>query len=163
MESKTPFEQLNYVLEKLLHDRDYLDVKEDFFKENVLPEKDEHYLKMILNKLHKDGYIDFMEGEANRKTYIINREAGHNMNIRRNFNGQLFLANGGYVGEYKRKQEKETNRQLYDGRMETTAGNLAEWTKRLAIRTRYLMWATWAVAAGAIGLVVWEIWDSCHK
>lgn len=157
MESNTPLEHLNYVLENTLHDRDYWDVKEAFFRDNVLPENDEYYLKMILNKIHRDGYIDFMTGQVNHKTYVTDREAGANMNIRRNFNGHLFLANGGYVGEHKRNQEKETNRQKYDGRMETYAKNLVTWTQNLANRTKALTDWTRVVGIGAVGLVVWEI------
>jgi len=73
------------------------------------------------------------------------------------FGGIMFINSGGYVGEEKRRIEKEVNESLYREKAETLAKRLADWTETLATRTKSLMIATWAVAVGAIGLVLWEM------
>lgn len=145
---------LDYVLENTLHSRDYWDAKNFFCIDNeVFPEKDEYFLKMALNKIQKDGYIDFIAGER----YVTGQQAGEGMSIRRNFNGHMFLAAGGYVGEQKRLQAEESAKNAYQERAETLATGLRDWTRILAVRTNGLKNWTTAVAIGAIGLVVWEV------
>ncbi len=170
MEDITPLKHLDFVLSHSKDERDYADVVRVLLSENsILPVDDEHYLKMILNKLHKDGYIDFLEGQANFKIYIHNREAGNNMYVRTNFQGRLFLIDGGYEGQYNSNKTKETNLASRYERTEKNEENLVTWTENLANRTSELMnWTQW-VAFGAIALVVWEIiafalehhWFSC--
>jgi hypothetical protein len=144
-------EILDYVLTNTYEQKDYLDVKQFFCSNNEnFPSGDEYYLKIVLNKLNLDGYIDFIRISGHLGQYITGHQAGEGMSIRRNFNGHLFLAKGGYEGEH-------IGRILNEVRVVSNETDLVKWTKQLSERTRKLMVATWAVAIGAIGLVVWEV------
>lgn len=90
----TPLEKLDYVLSKTHHSRDYFHVWEDFSKDVELG-VNQHDLNMMLNKLQRDGYIDFIAGER----YVTGQQVGEGMAVRRNFEGDLFITNGGYVKE----------------------------------------------------------------
>lgn len=149
---------LDYVLANTHEQRDYFHVKEFFCDNNPnFPENDEYFLKMVLNKLQKDGLIDFIRIAGKVGQYVEGVEAGEGFSVRRNFDGHIFFKNGGYQGAEERKIQQETNESLYRERAETLAKRLADWTEKLANRTSSLMVATWAVAIGAIGLVIWEI------
>ena len=157
-------EVLDYVLYNTAAEREYKDVKNFFCTNNsIFPDGDEYYLKMALNKLQQDRYIDFILYTEDVGHFITNSQAGEGLSIRRNFNGHIFLSGGGYQWAERRLIEKEANDAASDNRAETFASDLTIWTKKLAIRTRWLMLATWAVAIGAIGLVIWEIYHSYHS
>jgi hypothetical protein len=148
---------LDYVLENTFHNRDYWDVKNFFCNNNeTFPENDEYFLKMALNKIQKDGYIDFIAGER----YVTGQQAGEGISIRRNFAGHLFLNDGGYIGEENRRIAEAQTRNDYQERAETLATDLRDWTRILAVRTNELKNWTMAVAIGAIGLVAWEIFHA---
>lgn len=145
---------LDYVLENTFNNRDYWDAKNFFCIGNeVFPKNDDYLLKMALNKLQKDGYVDFIAGER----YVIGQQAGEGMSVRRNFNGHIFLASGGYLGEQQRLATEQRAKNDYQERAETLATGLRDWTRILAVRTNGLKNWTRAVAIGAIGLVVWEV------
>jgi len=151
-------EVLDYVLENTVEQKDYLHVKSFFCTNNdVFPEKDEYFLKMALNKLKKDNYIDFIRIAGNTAIFIDEYQAGEGMSIRRNFNGHIFFKNGGYIGEERRKiTASQENKDALE-RGEGYASGLQIWTEKLANRTAELTRWTKAVAFGAIGLVAWEI------
>lgn len=130
-------EKLDYVLVNTGHQRNYADVINDLCNDAVL-NIDEHNLKLILNKLVEDMYIDFIYGHR----FVMGEEAHDGMQIRRNFNGDLLLEQGGYVGEANVKRRKEEISELAIARTERNERLLMRWTA--------------AVAVGAIGLVLWE-------
>ena len=103
MKELNPLEKLDYVLEKTHHQKEFLDIQKELTKDETLS-VDEHTLIMILNKLQKDGYVDFIAGER----YVTGQQASEGMSIRRNFNGNSFLKSGGYV-----KQKQINNTELY--------------------------------------------------
>jgi hypothetical protein len=149
---------LDFVLENSYHPRDYWNVQEDLLKyEEYFPNHDGYLLKMSLNQLKQDGYIDFIVINGAQQIFLEGNSAGVNMTIRRNFKGHIFLANGGYKGEELRRIANADAEKAAAVRDEGYASSLATWTERLAVRTRNLMIATWGVATGAIGLVLWEI------
>lgn len=130
----TPLEKLNYVLEKTHHQRDYFHIQEDLCNDNNLS-VDKHNLNMILNKLQKDGYVDFIAGER----YVTGQQAGEGITIRRNFDGDLFLSSGGYI---KQAATIESSERIKNN------------------REIHLVRGTWAVAIGAIALVLWEMYKT---
>jgi len=138
----TALEKLNYVLEKSHHQKDYLDTIKELEKD-IMSSTDRHNIKLILNKLHRDGYLDFIAGER----YITGQQASEGLSIRRNFDGDLFLDIGGYVGEENRRITRETNEKAYNDRMETYTSRLAVWTERL----------TYGTIGAACIIVGWEI------
>jgi hypothetical protein len=159
MDTSDPISVLDYVLTHCYEQRDYIDVRKAFCKDELFPENDEYYLKMVLNKLNQDGYIDFIDLREGGKVgfFLKDRQAGEGMSIRRNLNGTLFLEGKGYAGEISRKNEQLKITREYREREETLAARLAQWTESLAIQTRNLTFWTRLVAIGAIALVLWEI------
>ena len=156
-------EVLDYVLENTLEQKDYFHVKDFFcYTNETFPEKDEYYLKMVLNQLRNDGYIDFIRWVDGDGIFVDQLQAGERLTIRRNFNGHIFSSNGGYQEQENKRKADEQAKNEAQIRSDSYAKELTVWTSRLAIRTRWLMWATWAVALGAIGLVAWEIWHTYH-
>ena len=86
--------KLDYVLNITADPRDYFHLNEHLGRDGYL-NIDEHNLKLFLNKLKEDGYIDFRAG----KRFVEGQEASEGVTIRRNFNGDIFIAQGGYVGQ----------------------------------------------------------------
>lgn len=126
----TSLEKLDYVLRRTKDEWSYKDVKYSFTQSQT-DTLDTHTLNLILNKLHRDGYIDFMAGER----YVTMQEASDGISIRRNFDGDLFVEAGGYS---KQKSDKETIIQdsvLMNQRMERNAQDLVSWTKSLTAAT----------------------------
>lgn len=143
---------LDFVLENSYHQEDYFD-----FKKRLLPmlssigyfsDEDEYLMKMVLNKLQKDGYVDFIRISGKVGQFVETYQAGEQMSIRRNFSGHIFIANGGYTGESQRKNAIQAHQSAYNARMETYSDSLSKWTVRLT-------YATWTAAAGAMGVLIW--------
>jgi hypothetical protein len=142
---------LDFVLGNSYHPRDYWDFKEDLLKHHdYFPNGDEYLLKMALNKLKQDGYIDFISINGTQQKFVSDYSVGENMTIRRNFNGHTFLSDGGYKGEEEKRITNESSSAAYDCRMETYSERLAVWTTRLT-------YATWLAGGSAALLFLWEI------
>lgn len=91
---------------------------------------------LIVKKLNKDGYIDMtmeMTGtsSANLPHYKIN------------FNGLLFLLNGGYTQELKDKISLRQYRIDYD--------------KMILKQSKWLNWGTWFLGGATVLLVIVEV------
>jgi hypothetical protein len=158
MNTNDSLELLDHVLKYTYEQKDYLDVRNFFSKDSGFPEFEEYYLVMILNKLNRDGYVDFMHKVHDKRwAFVKDIQAGEGLSIRRNFDGHLFIKDGGYIGESKRKAAEKASNTANQERTETLAKDLRDWTQLLAERTNGLKNWTRAVALGAIGLVVWEI------
>jgi hypothetical protein len=134
MEDLTPLQHLDYVLNGTLGEKDYFNLKETLLADNSLP-TDEHYIKMLLNKLRVDGYVDFIAGER----FVTGQQVGEGMSIRQNFNGRLFLLDGGYEGKYKNEVAKITAQSAATDRAEKYAKWLTLWTKCLFFGTLALV------------------------
>jgi hypothetical protein len=130
---------LDYILSESYHPEDYFEYKNRILpllvSNNFFKNQDEYLLRMFLNKLHQDGYIDFIAGER----FVVGQQAGEGMTIRRNINGHIFLSNGGYTQERINAVKNESRKDH---------------------REKYLLWGTWAVAFGAIALVAWEMYKT---
>jgi hypothetical protein len=172
-------EQSRHILDCILSNsynfEDYFDYKNRILdilvNNNHFPDKDEYLLKMALNKLKADGYIDFVQKKegVEKWQFIADLSASEGMSIRRNFNGHIFLATGGYDGEEQRRITATKENKDALTRSEGYASGLQTWTQNLANRTADLTFWTRLVAVGAIGLVLWEVvafaiehhWFSC--
>lgn len=149
MAELTPLQKLDYVLERTHHQRDYFHVYTDLGKDETLS-INQHDLNMILNKLQRDGYVDFIAGER----YVTGQQASEGLAIRRNFEGDLFIADGGYVENQRRKTDKEISEASYLERAETYAKRLSTWTEQLKNWTKYLTYAT--IIVGSV-LLLWDV------
>lgn len=95
-------EMLDFILENSYHPKDYHDYKlmmlPKLVDAKLFPDEDEPLLKMALNKLKEDGYLDFVQKKdgIDQWQFISDLSAAEGMTIRRNFNGHLFVGNGGY-------------------------------------------------------------------
>lgn len=124
-----------------------------------LMQKHEFFNRLIY-RLIEDGYAEKLK---NYNNHPMSELAENEKFTIITIEGYYFINGGGYSVELRKKEDAEANEGLYRERAETLGKRLAEWTKTLANRTSLLMVATWFVAAGAVGLVVWEIWHSYHS
>ena len=109
---------------------------------------DDEEFKRIFLRLRKDEFLT-LDGSVFTISY----------------DGVLHHLSNGYMGQYIRNQSLIEMSQ----RTEKSAQDLVDWTANLAIRTKELRNWTRAVAIGAIGLVLWEVfvflWEhflKCH-
>jgi len=129
----TPNEKLNFVLDYIKQERSYNDLYREIDSHaNMRGQFAQDEINLIMDKLRDDEYIDYVAGQQINKTM----RASDGLNMRRNFNGTVFIAAGGYV-------QKAIN----DAKIENQKD----------FRERMLLYGTWAVAAGAIGLIIWEM------
>ncbi len=125
-----------------------------------------------LKKLHKDGYLYFMDNKKeNQKSDVAGEIYHRGYNYLITFDGKFFLKTvGGYQKKNANDLQKIANEEAVTQRMEKSAQDLVTWTQNLATRTQELRNWTKAVAIGALGLVVWEViafalehhWFSCR-
>lgn len=90
---------------------------------------------MVLAKLIKDGYVRHNEKVIPESNILLSAD------YILTFEGKLFIESGGYV------KEQETN---------------AKNESRKDFRERQLLYGTWAVAFGAISLVLWEMYKTFY-
>lgn len=129
----TPNEKLNFVLNYIQHQRKYEDfVREISEWEDLKGQFTSGEIDLIMDKLRDDGYIDFVAGQKISK----DTRASEGLEMRKNYNGVIFRQNGGYV-------QKAINDALIENQKD--------------FRERMLLYGTWAVAVGAIGLIIWEM------
>ena len=83
--------KLDIALDATFHQRNYKDLL-DYLASQPNMQLDEHNYRLILNKIRDDGYIDFVAG-----TSITKQSAAEGIEIRRNFEGNLFWESGGYT------------------------------------------------------------------
>lgn len=67
-------------------------------------------IDLIMDKLRDDGYIDYIAGQQKISKDL---RASEGLNMRKNFNGAVFIADGGYVTKSSREK---TDRELRDSR-----------------------------------------------
>ncbi len=88
-----------------------------------------------MDKLRKDGYIDFVAGQKICNDF----RASDGLEIRRNFEGTVFIEAGGYVQQAISDAKYENRKDSYE---------------------RKLLYGTWGIALGAIALVFWEMYKT---
>lgn len=88
----TPLEKLDYVLGNIRSPISNADVRNNLGKDEKL-NVNEFDFAMIINKLRRDGYIDFIENGK----YANDKQFEEGVDVRRNFDGDLFVENAGYV------------------------------------------------------------------
>lgn len=95
--------------------------------------------KIIIRKLQRDGYIDVVR----EKKVVADNVYNDTDLLQRNFDGDLFILQGGYVQQRKDVESEKTK--------------LADLEQRqFEQETRMVTLTRW-VAIGAVGLVAWEI------
>lgn len=146
MNELSAIEQLDIVLKFLSDDRGYADLS---YILNRL-EKDKNFLVKfdgdntirILDKLHKDGYVDREDIPTSRDNIFTNQPEM----LRRywiSFEGKVFVETGGYKEAIRKENIKM---------------KAIENAELVRLRNdKRLVYGTWAVAVGAIALVVWEM------
>jgi hypothetical protein len=98
--------------------------------------------------LHKEGYI-YCELLRDRNHSYTDVPGAHYLI---SFKGKFFWETvGGYQEQHKKEQITNAALEAQNQRMERNEARLVGWT-------RNLFWGTIAVAVGAIGLVIWEMW-----
>ena len=109
---------------------------------------DEGEIDDCLKKLHKDGYLYFMDNKKdNQKPDVAGETYHRGYNYLITFDGKLFLKN---VGGYRKQKE------IDDLKIEETKNDLE--TRRR--NDRRLVVGTFLVAVGAIGLIAWEVYKT---
>ena len=94
MAPATPNEKLNFVLDQIKHERSYNDLYREINENaNMKGQFGNDEINLIMDKLREDGYIDYVAGQKINK----DMRASDGLNMRRNFNGTVFITNGGYV------------------------------------------------------------------
>jgi len=103
---------------------------------NKFPTIPKEQMRTLVRKLQRDNLVDVIRKD--KKVVAYDDYAGfvNEWLIRRNFDGELLVANGGY-----------TNKEIIDVKNE----------KRKDHRELHLLFGTWFVAFGAVSLVVWEM------
>lgn len=146
MPELTATEHLDIVLKFLYNDRghsDLISILERLEKEkNFLLKIDGDDGVRILNKLIKDGYVEFQEVRLSYENPMTNEP----IIVRRywiSFEGKIFVETGGYK-EAIRKEAAQIKANETDVLVKLRND------KRLVI-------GTWVVAIGAIALVLWEM------
>lgn len=145
---------IEYALDKMLEtlehnwnqpkDRLFLN-GEGFLKQMEYPIRLE-YFREIIDILRTDGYADLAHPQTE---YGDNKNKWYENSTIITARGLLFLKQGGY-------QQKTIDDTAQRRKMERNEERLVLWT-------RNLFWGTVAVAVGAVGLVIWEIWHYFHS
>ena len=151
MSELSPIQQLDIILKFLSSDRGYAELS--YILQRL--EKDKNFAVKfdgddtirILDKLYKDGYVDREDIPTGRNDIRTHQPEL----IRRywiSFEGKVFVETGGYEQKIKR-----------DAIMIDSAEKFAKASRKNEHR---LVIGTWAVAIGAIALVLWEMYKTFY-
>lgn len=127
----SPQQKLDIVLQKLVNLSETHNISYREIAVNVSAQGYEKEIFEILLKLEKDGYVTSTDNNGNRQYYS-------------NFDGRLFIDNGGYV---KAKKVADENLTISSHTL----------TQDKIYRT-HLLWATWSAGIAALLLLLWQVW-----
>jgi len=114
---KAPNEKLNFVLSQIVRQRSYNDLRREINDHaNMKGQFSDGEIDLIMDKLGADGYIDYIAGQHLSTT----QRASDGLEMRRNFEGIVFITEGGYVTKATRdakieNQKDSRERQLHYG------------------------------------------------
>jgi len=141
-----PEEQLDSILTYLDNiDNRLIYVSIDHIYKDSKTTLDFKTVDMIVEKLRNDRYV------SEKTESALGIEPAYQV-YRITFHGKLFLSRGGYKQQIIDEREAADSLAAQNRRTERNEERLVLWT-------RNLFWGTVAVAIGAIGLIVWEIWQ----
>lgn len=138
---KTIEESLDYILVKLKGNwnnsggRKYLECEKMLSDLGYPPDFRKHeFFMRLIDRLRKDDYAEFTKNDIGMRSWIDYYQQETLITVE----GFYFITNpkGGY---------------------EKTAANVLKNDNRKDFREKMLLYGTWAVALGAIALVVWEV------
>lgn len=136
MQPKNPNEKLNFVLDYIKQQREYNDLYREIDEHaNIRGQFYPGEIDLIMDKLRADGYVDFIAGNHLGTT----QRASDGLQMRRSFEGTVFISKGGYV------KEAELN-----ATVERIRNN----------RERMLSVGTVLLAIGTFLLVAWEMYKT---
>jgi hypothetical protein len=143
MDTLTPFQRLDVCLNIIHQEEEYKSVFsriEETLGVILAPGE----IDCMLDKLHQDGYTDHVIGQK-----LTDLRASDGMNIRRSYHGELFMIiEKGYEGREMKRREDAKAMKIYNE-------NMGNHTRRLAVWTERLTYATYLAAAAGVGVLLW--------
>lgn len=134
MESKTPQQKLNEILGELGTPKTLKYLQDKYhYKDDA--EINSAQLEQIVEKLRGDGYVYVVDSHM----YVTTKEIQPGWYIRRTFNGEIFILDGGYVTLYERVKRRRKIQ------------NLKDWL---------LIFGTWVAGVAAFLLLIWQVFFS---
>ena len=114
MTPSTPNEKLNFVLEYINQERPYTDLHREIDSHaNMKGQFSPGEIDLIMDKLREDSYVDYVAGQKINK----DMRASDGLNLRRNFNGTVFITKGGYIDKDLRESKARALRDKLDKRL----------------------------------------------